>query len=84
MSLHLHSSKFVVKYLCSIESRIFVSSVSSETKRIYFGFKVNSLHIGVNYLHIGVNWPIAIEFVIENVNILELKNKLVNTHWVIR
>ena len=27
----------------------------------------------------GVNWPIAIEFVIENVNILELENKLACT-----
>ena len=33
----------------------------------------------MNYLHCGVNWPIAIEFVIENVNILKLENKLVNT-----
>ena len=35
--------------------------VSSGTKRICFGFRVN-------YLHSGVNWPIAIEFVIENDN----------------
>ena len=51
---------------------LFFCFVSSETKRIYFGFRVN-------YLHNGVNWPIALEFVIENVNILELENKLVNT-----
>ena len=52
---------------------------SSETIRIYFGFRVNYLHSGMNYLHSGVNWPIAIDFVIENVNILELESKLVNT-----
>ena len=33
----------------------------------------------MNYLHSGLNWPIVIEFVIEDVNILELENKLVNT-----
>ena len=56
--------------------------VSSETKRNYFGFRVNYLHSGVNYLHNGINWPIAIEFVIENVNILELENKLVITRYL--
>ena len=36
----------------------------------------------MNYLHSGVNWPVAIEFVIENVNILELENKLVNEKYM--
>ena len=34
-----------------------------------FGFSVN-------YLHSGVKWPIAIEFVIENLNILELEHTI--------
>ena len=42
--------------------------VSSETKRIYFDF-------GVNYLHSGVEWPIKTEFVIENLNIYEMRKQ---------
>ena len=39
--------------------------VSSETKRIYFGLRVN-------YLHSGVKWPIEI---VCNVNILEVEKQ---------
>ena len=35
---------------------------------MYFGFRVN-------YLHSGVKWPIEIEFVIENVNIVEVEKQ---------
>ena len=31
--------------------------------------------IRVNYLHSGVKWPIEIEFVIENVNIVEVEKQ---------
>ena len=39
---------------------------SSETKRIYFDFKLN-------YLHSDVEWPIKTVFVIGNLNIYEMQ-----------
>ena len=44
---------------------LFFGFVSSETKRIYFDFRVN-------YLHSEVEWPIKTKFVIKNLNIYEM------------
>ena len=42
--------------------------VFSETKRIYFEFRVN-------YLHSELEWPIKTEFVIGNINICEIEKQ---------
>ena len=42
--------------------------VSSETKRIYFDFRVNNSHS-------AVQWPIKIEFVTKNLNIIEMRKQ---------